>query len=755
MKTLKYLGSTEVPHCYGLRMLLRLALCVGRQQDRISVAFRPTSNEWTKFRATGHGRPVRRRAGTSQEGVPARQGLPRENGIAPHGIYLPNNAKQCLFNLDQATLLSWVSLTTGKIDYYMNAATPLPSSQRITGIKTVLCLAVAAMLTGCATTPTPQASPAMHQALQITPPPGMAGVCILRPSHISGSAVACQIGLDAGELGPLANGDLLFVEASPGDHEMRAQAINAPGVPRPAVHFHAEAGRNYFFQVRLGMLRLEMEPLQELAGLNCMKDLAMRNCRPQTATSPGHWEVFKTQVETGASVDFQDEKGLTPLFFAARHGDTNAMAFLLLHGADANHKSNTGETPLMWAASGPGDDWALANESISSSFACSAPGVGDNLPVVISLVKAGADLNARTKNGVTAMGFAALWGNSSIALWLYDQGAAADIPEQQCEVNGRLAQVLGDYYMAQDKVEEARASFERAERSDKATVKSIKAQLATQALVQTLIGMAQIAVAAAGQHQANIQAHQMVQIAALSHASRSGGGVTAYSAYLQKYNKVYVPTYHVGFLAPPDPSDPNDRIKYYENLEKFMGRVVACFASYADLAELHGRIENLRGQSRPPYTFAIGCIQQAARDYAAKTGLTNVGVSPMELPDNLYGKQMENEIHFGESALWRLTIMSGWTPATQAKKGYDLNSPFLRITFFDAQKTQTGEVFFRMNQEGDKMTIVYKTNSAGPPSGTIDGEFDLSNYESRIKDDLEKITKTQLAQMGNSRPIIK
>ena len=62
----------------------------------------------------------------------------------------------------------------------------------------------------------------------------------------------------------------------------------------------------------------------------------------------------------------------------------------------------------------------------------------------------------------------------------------------------------------------------------------------------------------------------------------------------------------------------------------------------------------------------------------------------MDLPDHLDGKQMESEIRFGESALWRLTIMSGWTPATQARKGYDLNQPFLRITFMDAQKRPTG-----------------------------------------------------------------
>lgn len=618
-------------------------------------------------------------------------------------------------------------------------------------IITTLFLAFATMLTGCATNPGSQESPAaMPPVPKITLPPGVAGVYILRPGHVSGSAVSCQIGLDAGEIGLLANEDLLFATVPPGDHELRAEAVNAPGVPRPAVHFQAEAGRDYFFQVRLGMINLKIEPLQELEGLTCLKELATKNFRPEKATAPGHWEAFKAQVGSGANVDGQDEHGLTPLFYAARHGNTNALAFLLAHGADASHQSKTGETPLMWAASGPGEDWPLANGSIDSSLACSAPRMGDNLPVVISLVRAGADVNARTKKGLTAIGFAALWGNSSIALWLYDQGAGADIPEKECEVNGRLAQVLGDYYMAQDKVGEARASFEKAAQCYKATVKAIKAQMATQELVQALYGMAQLALAAGAQYQANIQAHQMAQVAALSQASRSGGGVVAYSSYLQKYNKVYVPTYHVGFIAPPDPMDANAKIKYYEEMGKFMGRVVACFTNYGNLAELHGRIESLRSQSRPPYAFAIGCVQQEARDYAAKTGNTNVVITPMELPDNLYGKQMENEIHFGGSALWRLTIMSGWTQATQARKGYDLNSPFLKVTFLDARKQQTGEIYFRMNQIGDKMTIVYTTSLAGPQPATIDGEFDLSNYESRIKDDLARITKAQLAQLDRS-----
>jgi len=63
----------------------------------------------------------------------------------------------------------------------------------------------------------------------------------------------------------------------------------------------------------------------------------------------------------------------------------------------------------------------------------------------------------------------------------------------------------------------------------------------------------------------------------------------------------------LGYIAPLDPSADtetyfNEKIKYYEEMEKFMGRVLACFTNYADLAELHGRIENFtvnRGRLMP------------------------------------------------------------------------------------------------------------------------------------------------------------
>ena len=463
----------------------------------------------------------------------------------------------------------------------------MKSSRCIARSITVLLLAVAMMLTSCASRPISQESPAViQQALSFAPPPGMACVYVVRPHQFGGNhQPPFRVTIDSNDWGLLTCEAFIFGVVPPGDHELHVQgSTDASSAANGSGHFHAEAGGNYFLEAAIGWTSLKVTPLSAADGRDRVNQFKLIGWSPETAIAAGQWEVFKAQVERGSSADGQDENGLTPLFYATRHGNTNAVAFLLAHGADVNHKSKTGETPLMWAASGPGDDWSLANGSVDSALACSAPGTGDNLPVVISLVRAGAEVNARTRKGVTAMGFAALWGNSSIALWLYDQGAVADIPDKESEVSGRLAQILGDYFLAQDKAGEARAAFERAQRCYQATVAGLNAQLASRELAQALFAMAQIAVAAAGQHQANIQAHQLAQIAALSQASRSGGGVAAYSAYLQKYNTFYVPTYTTGYLAPPEPSDINAKIKYFEDMEKFMGRVAACFTNYANLA---------------------------------------------------------------------------------------------------------------------------------------------------------------------------
>jgi hypothetical protein len=595
----------------------------------------------------------------------------------------------------------------------------------------LLLLPLAAVLTGCVTKPPPEQSPAVQQqAMSFTPPPGMAGIYVVRPSQFTARPFNFEIQLDANKFGLLPRDSYLFGLVPAGDHALGAKVLASGAGTMVTRRFHAEAGKNYFLQTRV----MEITELPETEGQIFVKKFKLIGGSAETAASVGQWELSKARVAEGASADAEDKKGLTSLFYAARKADASAVEFLLAHGANVNHVSKAGETPLMWAAVAP----------------------GDNLETVGTLVRAGAEVNKRTPKGVTALGFAALAGNAGVALWLYENGADPAIPEEQCEINGRLVQFLGDCFLAQDSVEKARVSFEKAQRDYRATVKAVKAQLAAQQFTELMFDLAQITLAAAAHQQSHVQGGQVARVAALSRAARSGGGVRAYSTYLQKYNRLYVPTYNVGYFRPPDPSGSAqnylaEKIKYYEQMERFMGTVLECFANYASLAELHGRIENLGGQSRSPYAFAIACLQDQARAYAAKSGNTNLIIDPMELPENLYGKQLQSEIHFGDSVLWRLTIMSGWTTGTQARPGYDLDKPFLRITFLDAGKRQTGEVYFRINQKGDKMTVLYKSTLADPgrDPDAINGEFDLVNYESRIRDDLQRIAEAQLRQMAH------
>jgi hypothetical protein len=447
-------------------------------------------------------------------------------------------------------------------------------------------LLVAALMAGCASKPLLQESSAVKsQALSFAPPPDMACVYVVRPHQFGGDhQPPFRVMIDSNEWGLLTCETCIFGVVPPGDHELHVQgATDASSIAIGSGRFHADAGGNYFLEAAIGWTSLKVTQLSDADGRDRVNKFKLIGWSPETALSAGQWEIVKKQIEQGDNADFQDQKGLTPLFYAARYADPALAAFLLAHGADVNHVSKAGETPLMWAALAPGDTWQTAD----------------------ILIKAGADMNKRTPDGITPLGFAALAGNEGLALWLFEKGADPAIPEKQCEINGRLSQVLGDYYLARDNVEKARASFEKARQEYRTTVAVIKKQRTAAELSQTLFDVALFALDVAAQRQANIQAHQIGQVAALRQASRVGGGVVAYSAYQQKYVRAYVPTYQVGGMAPPVPSgdmenDFGARIKYYEQMEAFMGKVVACFTNYADLAELHGRIEDLNGQPRSP-----------------------------------------------------------------------------------------------------------------------------------------------------------
>lgn len=92
-------------------------------------------------------------------------------------------------------------------------------------------------------------------------------------------------------------------------------------------------------------------------------------------------------LKQGASANTKDDRGVTPLMYAATVGSADAMKLLIDKGADVNAKNAFGSTALMWSVT--------------------------DLKKVRLLVEHGADVNAVSKQGRTALLLAAKSDNSA------------------------------------------------------------------------------------------------------------------------------------------------------------------------------------------------------------------------------------------------------------------------------------------------------------------------------------------------------
>jgi len=107
--------------------------------------------------------------------------------------------------------------------------------------------------------------------------------------------------------------------------------------------------------------------------------------------------------------------GATPLLIAARAGDASTMLFLVAHGANPFVSTEKGVTPLMLAA------------GMGFTFERSIGSESERLEAVELLWRLGANLEAVTDKGETAMHGAARSGTTSVVQFLAHHGAAVDI----------------------------------------------------------------------------------------------------------------------------------------------------------------------------------------------------------------------------------------------------------------------------------------------------------------------------------------
>lgn len=135
-------------------------------------------------------------------------------------------------------------------------------------------------------------------------------------------------------------------------------------------------------------------------------------------------DAFRLLTEDRRNLEIEDDEGLTPAMQPLGEGaDINQLQssmWLLKHGADVNHRSHTGQTPLMRAPEG----WRYPE-----------PCPPQSLDAIRWILNKGADVNARDSRGRTALMAAAAHVRPEIVRLLLDAGADARLRDR----NGKTA----------------------------------------------------------------------------------------------------------------------------------------------------------------------------------------------------------------------------------------------------------------------------------------------------------------------------
>jgi ankyrin repeat protein len=156
-----------------------------------------------------------------------------------------------------------------------------------------------------------------------------------------------------------------------------------------------------------------------------------------------HWNDLQTAallVQAGADANLANDFRMTPLSQACTNASTEFVDLLLKAGANPNTPIGTGETPLMTCARS-GNAEAVrrlllrqadvnAKEPNQHQTALMWAAAQQHPKVLQVLIEAGADLQAHTKLGFTALHFAARAGDTESTRTLLDAGVDVNIKSQ-------------------------------------------------------------------------------------------------------------------------------------------------------------------------------------------------------------------------------------------------------------------------------------------------------------------------------------
>ncbi|KAL8798444.1 MAG: hypothetical protein Q9182_006651 [Xanthomendoza sp. 2 TL-2023] len=180
------------------------------------------------------------------------------------------------------------------------------------------------------------------------------------------------------------------------------------------------------------------------------------------ATQSGNMEAMNALLERGANVNHPSRPGHTPLFVAlACAQEPRIIQTLLVHHADPNIPSNTGVFPMHLAAEGPNDrevfarllldngaDIEAQNKKGSRPIHLAAAANNQSIPELI--VFRDATIDAQSQDGATALYRAARFGHEYCVRWLLMLLADPDLADNEGFTPLRYAQTLLDAGAKQD-----------------------------------------------------------------------------------------------------------------------------------------------------------------------------------------------------------------------------------------------------------------------------------------------------------------